>query len=229
MENLYRELCSKIKNADAVLIGASNGLSIAEGYHIFADDDNFRKHFRYFRDRYGIPNIIQGIFAPLPEEEHRKFMDTVVSYMITSYSGSEVYQNLYKLVSGKDYFILTSTGDTHFQINGFDDEKVFEIEGNFIGREMHDAVWHKKHRSFQSFLQKYQDKNVVVLELGIGKRNQMIKAPLMQLVADNAGYSYITMNLPQEIFIPESIQTRSTALCGNIADIFQVLIQINTF
>ncbi len=31
-----------IAQADAILIGASNGLSIAEGYHIFANNEMFR-------------------------------------------------------------------------------------------------------------------------------------------------------------------------------------------
>ena len=31
----YKEIAEKIRNADAVLIGASNGFSISEGLHIF--------------------------------------------------------------------------------------------------------------------------------------------------------------------------------------------------
>ena len=41
--NVYQEISQIIKEADGILIGASNGLSIAEGYNIFADDDGFRK------------------------------------------------------------------------------------------------------------------------------------------------------------------------------------------
>lgn len=37
----YRQIAEKIKEADGILIGASNGLSIAEGYNIFADDGRF--------------------------------------------------------------------------------------------------------------------------------------------------------------------------------------------
>ena len=36
--NVYQEISQIIKEADGILIGASNGLSIAEGYNIFADD-----------------------------------------------------------------------------------------------------------------------------------------------------------------------------------------------
>ena len=33
-----KKIAEKIKRADAILIGASNGLSITEGLHLFADD-----------------------------------------------------------------------------------------------------------------------------------------------------------------------------------------------
>ena len=33
--NVYQEISQIIKEADGILIGASNGLSIAEGYNIF--------------------------------------------------------------------------------------------------------------------------------------------------------------------------------------------------
>ena len=35
---MIRKIAEKIKGADAILIGASNGLSITEGLHLFADD-----------------------------------------------------------------------------------------------------------------------------------------------------------------------------------------------
>ena len=42
--NQYKEIADRIKAADAVLIGASNGLSIAEGYNIFANDERFSEY-----------------------------------------------------------------------------------------------------------------------------------------------------------------------------------------
>ena len=43
-----------IREADALLIGASNGLSIAEGYHIFANNEMFRRQFGDIQQKYGI-------------------------------------------------------------------------------------------------------------------------------------------------------------------------------
>lgn len=60
-----------IANADALIIGASNGLSIAEGYNIFADNEMFRSQFGDFRDRYGIRSVLQGCFFDFPTADER--------------------------------------------------------------------------------------------------------------------------------------------------------------
>lgn len=59
--NNFESAKNYIAESDAILITASNGLSIAEGYHIFADNADFKKYFGDFRDKYGIPNLISGI------------------------------------------------------------------------------------------------------------------------------------------------------------------------
>lgn len=37
--------------------------------------------------------------------------------------------DLMKVVGQKDYFILTSNGDLHLEKSGFDEKRIFEIEG----------------------------------------------------------------------------------------------------
>ena len=71
MEENFRNIYKAIQEADALLIGASNGLSISEGYNIFADDHWFQKDFGDFRSRYGIRNILQGLFFQYPTEESK--------------------------------------------------------------------------------------------------------------------------------------------------------------
>ena len=55
---------------------------------------------------------------------------------------------------------------------------------------------------FQNFLKTYHGKKLVVLELGIGWRNQLIKAPMMRLVAGEPNATYVTINLG-EIYIAD--------------------------
>ena len=57
-----------IARADAILIGASNGLSIAEGYHIFAHNEMFHRQFGDYWQRFGIRNVLEGCFFRYPHE-----------------------------------------------------------------------------------------------------------------------------------------------------------------
>ena len=56
--NEIQQAAQAIVRADALLIGASNGLSIAEGYHVFANNEMFRCQFGDFQQQYGIRNVI---------------------------------------------------------------------------------------------------------------------------------------------------------------------------
>lgn len=207
-----------IAEADALLIGASNGLSIAEGYNIFADNEMFRRDFGEFRNRFGIRNVLDGIFFRYPTQADRHaFLTKLVKDWVVDYRPSEVMRDLKAIVGDKDYFIVTTNGDTHLEESGFNPEKVFELEGTFV-QSLEGKPIADKSAELNRFISEYAGRKLVILELGIGSRNRMIKAPLMQLVEQNPTMSYITLNLPHEIYIPPQIAARSVALAGDIAD-----------
>lgn len=212
-------------DSDALLIGASNGLSIAEGYNIFADNEMFRRDFGDFRNRFGIRSVLDGLFFryPTPADRHA-FIAKLVKDWVTDYHPSDVMLNLLAIVGDKDYFIVTTNGDTHLEKSGFNPDKVFELEGTFVQLLERKPIADKS-VELNSFISKYCDKKLVVMELGIGSRNRMIKEPLMQLVAQNPNMSYITLNMPHEIYIPPQIADRSIALAGDIADTLKQLRQ----
>ena len=64
-----KPIAAKIKEADAILIGASNGLSITEGLHLFADNAAFEELLGDFKRKYGLRCILQGMMAKWPREE----------------------------------------------------------------------------------------------------------------------------------------------------------------
>lgn len=206
-----------ITEADALLIGASNGLSIAEGYHIFADNEMFRRQFSDFRQKYGIRNVIEGCFYHYPTmNDRQEFLNRLVRYWIKDYHPSQVMKDLLSVVGNNDYFILTSNADTHLELSGFDSERVFEIEGTFENIVMNIPVQDKS-REANAFLDRYRNKRLVILELGIGKRNRMIKLPIMQLAANEPIATYITLNLAPELYIPDAIAHKSIGIEGDIA------------
>ena len=71
MSKIEQQVAEHIQKADAIVIGASNGLSIAEGFHIFADNAWFRSHFGDFRARHGWRCLLDGMFHSFASEEEK--------------------------------------------------------------------------------------------------------------------------------------------------------------
>ena len=195
--------------------GASNGLSIAEGYHIFANNKMFKEQFGDFEQKYGIKNVIEGYFYHYPNREsQQKFINRLIKFWIKEYQPSKVMKDLLELVKDKDYFIITSNADRHFELSGFDSDKIYEIEGNF---ESGVRLNQESNKDFEQFLRKYNNRRLVILELGIGINNRLIKQPLMQLTNREPDATYITLNLEQELYIPQAIANKSIGIAGDIS------------
>lgn len=275
MEALYNEIRKKIQEADAILIGASNGLSISEGFHLFADDQSFRDTFPEFRRKYGIRSILQGMTFLYPSEREKwGFWTRLITKYVHEYRVTPQMKNLKKLVGDKPYFIVTSNGETHFEMAGFDPLSIYEIEGSLAemqceagchetlypvkeiieemaekesggtippelvprcpkcggSMQMHLALNHafvqnqEAARRYAEFLKMHHNQRIVILELGIGWRNQLIKAPLMQLTGQEPYAAYVTVNMG-EIYIPDSIREKSFGIDGDIVSVMQSLLE----
>ncbi|WP_455537713.1 hypothetical protein [Terrisporobacter sp.] len=274
--NQYKEILKKIQEADAILIGASNGFSISEGLNLFANDEKFEKLFGDFKRKYGVDNILHGSFTKYPTEEEKwAFFSRLVSYYSGEYTGSENTEALKEIIENKPYFIITSNGENHFELTGFNPEYIYEIEGSWkymqCARACHKTLYPafelmKKmnenekdgkipsdlvphcpkcggnmqlnvaldnnfipnevaNQRLQNFIEKYHNKNLVVLELGIGMRNQMIKAPLMNLVAHEPNSTYITLN-KGEVYIPIQIAEKSYGLDGDMTELLAKIVEM---
>ena len=224
----YNEIIKKIQEADAILIGASNGFSISEGLNLFADNEAFEDLFGDFKRKYGISNILHGSFAKYPTEEEKwAFSSRLANHYSGKYTGSKNTEALKKIIGNKPYFFVTSNGENHFELAGFNKEQIYEIEGSWkymqcsnachktlypafeLMKEMNENEKDGKvpsnlvphcpkcrgnmqlnvaldnnfipdeaaNQRLQNFIEKYHNKKLVVLELRIGMRNQMIKAP----------------------------------------------------
>ena len=269
----FNEIAEKIREADAILIGASNGLSITEGLHLFADNQAFEELFGDLKRKYGLQCILHGMGARWPSEEEKwGFWSRLIHHYCGEYKETPVMADLKRIVGEKEYFIVTSNGECHFGMCGFDPEKIYEIKGNWLTMQCasrcHDTVYPsfeltekmaaaeqggkipsdmvpscpvcggpmqihmERDRNFipdtaaesrmEAFLQKYHGKKLLILELGIGWRNQLIKAPLMRLAAKEPEAVYITINLG-EIYIPDEIQEKSYGLDGDLREMLRRL------
>lgn len=120
----------RLKEADAVLIGAGAGLSTAAGFTY--SGERFQKYFSDFIQKYHFRDMYTGGFYPFSTPEElwaywsryiyiNRFMDPP----------KPVYQQLLKLVDGKDYFVLTTNVDHCFQKAGVDKARLFYTQGDY--------------------------------------------------------------------------------------------------
>lgn len=139
-------IADKIRQAEKIVVGASNGLSIAEGIHIFADNADFHAHFGDFSQTYGFRSMIHGCFYPFPNQEsYWAYFARLCHYMNVQKPAGKVMADLRNILKNKDYFVITSNFDNHFRQAGFAEERLFEIEG--VGKKLqccqacHDHVY----------------------------------------------------------------------------------------
>ena len=119
-----------LDSADAVMIGAGAGLSASAG--LTYSGERFETYFKDFADKYGIRDMYSGGFYPFASlEEYWAWWSRHI--MVNRYEPvpKPVYDDLLKLVEGKDYFVLTTNVDHQFQLAGFDKKRLFYTQGDY--------------------------------------------------------------------------------------------------
>jgi NAD-dependent SIR2 family protein deacetylase len=121
-------------------------------------------------------------------------------------------------LKGKDWFVVTSNADMHFEANGFESDRIWEVEGTFFGDQPGMTEWTAQRKRFNAFIQRNAERKTVQLELGIGKGNRLIKAQLMQIVSELPSWSYITLNRTGETAALPTIARKTAIVEGDITD-----------
>ena len=124
------QIREKLNNADAVVIGAGAGLSASAGFTY--SGERFYKHFSDFAEKYGITDMYSGGFYPFTDNEtFWAWWSRHIYFNRYEKAPKPVYDNLLKLVKGKNYFVLTTNVDHQFQLAGFDKERLFYTQGDY--------------------------------------------------------------------------------------------------
>ena len=124
------KLKEKIRTADAVVIGAGAGLSTSAGFTY--SGERFEKYFSDFAAKYGIQDMYSGGFYPFATpEEHWSYWSRYIYINRYMDAPKPVYDDLLKLVSDKDYFVITTNVDHCFQKAGFDKKRLFYTQGDY--------------------------------------------------------------------------------------------------
>lgn len=119
-----------LDSADAVVLGAGAGLSAAAGYTYTGE--RFRKYFEDFADQYGFQDMYSGGFYPYDTlEEHWAYWSRYIYINRYMDAPKPVYEQLLRLMEGKEYFVLTTNVDHCFQKAGFDKKRLFYTQGDY--------------------------------------------------------------------------------------------------
>lgn len=125
-----QKLKEALENADAVVIGAGAGLSTSAGF--VYTGERFHHYFSDFAEKYGFHDMYSGGFYPYDTlEEYWAFWSRYIYVNRYMDAPKPVYENLLRLVDGKDYFVLTTNVDHCFQKAGFDKKRLFYTQGDY--------------------------------------------------------------------------------------------------
>lgn len=123
-------LKAALQDCDAVVIGAGAGLSTAAGF--VYTGERFEKYFSDFAAKYGFRDMYSGGFYPFATpEEHWAYWSRYIYINRYMDATKPVYDDLLKLVNGKDYFVITTNVDHCFQKAGFDKKRLFYTQGDY--------------------------------------------------------------------------------------------------
>ena len=124
------QLKQALDQADAVVVGAGAGLSISAGFTY--SGARFAQYFSDFAAKYGFSDMYTGGFFPYPtKEEFWAYWSRYILVNRYQDAPKPVYENLLKLLQGKDYFVITTNVDHCFQKAGFDKKRLFYTQGDY--------------------------------------------------------------------------------------------------
>lgn len=236
-----------IGDADFIIIGAGSGLSSAAGLEY--SGESFETNFKDFIKKYNFTDLYSASFYDFKTQEEKwAFFAKMIEVNRYNKTPLKLYEELYKIAKDKNYFILSTNVDGQFYNSGFDDNKIFEVQGDYgylqcenachnklydnkelvhkwientkdckipselvmkcpvCGGNMdmnlrkdanfvQDEKWYVQDERYKEFLKEAENKNVVLLEIGVGFNTPgIIRYPFEQMVKANDKIRLIRIN-----------------------------------
>ena len=133
-ENITNEEITKLReildSAECVVVGAGAGLSTSAGFSY--SGKRFKKYFSDFEAKYHFHDMYSGGFADFSSlEENWAYWSRFIYINRYLDAPLPVYEKLFELVRGKDYFVITTNVDHCFQKAGFDKKRLFYTQGDY--------------------------------------------------------------------------------------------------
>lgn len=118
-----------IENTEHILIAGGEYLSVEAGLDTYGE--MFTDNFQDFIERYGFTNMYNGTFYPYKDEAERWAYLARYFYVYLHFEGTTLYKKISKLVTDKDYFVITTNFDEQFYKTGFNKSKIYASNGDF--------------------------------------------------------------------------------------------------
>lgn len=201
-----------LAEAGLVIIGASNGLDMAEGLNLFCADAHFREAYGDLAQTDGIGCILQGLASP-DASVRRRWAERFHQKEYLEYEPSPFMNELRRLTEHADTFVVTCNIDGHFTRAGFNENRVLETEGSIRTsiderRLAHpDALAMAQLDELARLVQAHRNGRVAILELGVGLHNGVIKRMLAQIANVCEHATYIVFNYSQAMAPDASCET----------------------
>lgn len=133
-ENITNEEIATLReildSAECVVVGAGAGLSASAGFSY--SGERFKKYFSDFEAKYHFHDMYSGGFADFSSlEENWAYWSRFIYINRYLDAPLPVYEKLFELVRGKDYFAITTNVDHCFQKAGFDKKRLFYTQGDY--------------------------------------------------------------------------------------------------
>ena len=129
-ENGVEKLRDALNQAETVLIGAGAGLSTSAGF--VYTGERLERYFDDFGRKYHFHDMYSGGFYPFnTPEEHWAYWSRYIYINRYMNPPKPVYEDLFKLVKDKDYFVITTNVDHCFQKACFDKQRMFYTQGDY--------------------------------------------------------------------------------------------------
>lgn len=130
-KNRLLRLRNVLDHADYVVIGAGAGLSAAAG--ITYSGRRFTDNFTDFIAKYGLTDMYSSAFYPFTTEEERwAYWARHILLNRLDMPATDLYRLLLNVVKKKDYFVITTNVDGQFEKSGFDRERIFTVQGDYV-------------------------------------------------------------------------------------------------
>lgn len=201
-----------LAEADLIVIGASNGLDMAEGLNLFRADNHFWEAYGDLAQTHGIGCILQGLASP-DASVQRQWAERFHQKEYVEYEPSPLMNRLRHLTEHADTFVITCNIDRHFARAGFNENSVLETEGSIrtsIDERClahPDALTMAQLDGLAHLVQAHRNHKVAILELGVGLRNGVIKRMLAQVANVCEHATYIVFNYSQALAPDASCET----------------------